>query len=54
MRHLLAIARETGLKELTAEVLAENVAMLKVFSKFGFHTRSGGDPQVKHLTLQLA
>ena len=54
MRHLLAIARETGLKELTAEVLAENAAMLKVFSKFGFHTRSGGDPQVKHLTLQLA
>lgn len=54
MRHLLAIARETGLKELTAEVLAENAAMLKVFSGFGFHIRSGGDPQVRHLTLQLA
>jgi RimJ/RimL family protein N-acetyltransferase len=54
MRHLLAIAREAGLKELTAEVLPENAAMLKVFSKFGFRTGSGSDPQVRHLTLQLA
>ena len=53
MRHLLAIAREAGLKELTAEVLPENAAMLKVFSKFGFRTGSGSDPQVRHLTLQL-
>jgi len=54
MRHLLAIARNSGLKELTAEVLPENVAMLKVFSDFGFHSRAGGDPQVRHLVLQLA
>jgi RimJ/RimL family protein N-acetyltransferase len=54
MRHLLAIARDAGLKELTAEVLPENAAMLKVFSGFGFRSRAGGDPQVRHLSLQLA
>jgi RimJ/RimL family protein N-acetyltransferase len=53
MRHLLAIARDAGLKELTAEVLPENAAMLKVFSGFGFRARSGGDSQVRHLVLQL-
>jgi RimJ/RimL family protein N-acetyltransferase len=54
MRHLLAIARDAGLKELTAEVLPENAPMLKVFSRFGFRAGSGSDPQVRHLTLQLA
>lgn len=54
MRHLLAIAREEGLKELTAEVLPGNAAMLKVFGGFGFRSRAGGDPQVRHLALQLA
>jgi RimJ/RimL family protein N-acetyltransferase len=54
MRHLLAIARNAGLKELSAEVLPENTAMLKVFSGFGFHAGPGGDPQVRHLALQLA
>jgi RimJ/RimL family protein N-acetyltransferase len=53
MRHLLAIARDAGLKELTAEVLPENAAMLKVFNGFGFLARAGGDPQVRHLSLQL-
>jgi RimJ/RimL family protein N-acetyltransferase len=54
MRHLLSIARDAGLKELTAEVLPENSAMLKVFGGFGFRAQSGGDPQVRHLVLQLA
>ena len=36
MRHLAHLARDAGLKELIAEVLPENTAMLKVFSKFGF------------------
>jgi RimJ/RimL family protein N-acetyltransferase len=54
MRHLLAIARDAGLQELTAEVLPENAAMLKVFSGFGFRSRAGSDPQVRHLALQLA
>jgi RimJ/RimL family protein N-acetyltransferase len=36
MRHLAVIAGKAGLKELIAEVLPENAAMRKVFSKFGF------------------
>ncbi len=36
MRHLIKIASDAGLKELTAEVLPENAAMIKVFRKFGF------------------
>ena len=36
MRHLALLARDAGLKELVAEVLPENTAMLKLFKKFGF------------------
>ncbi len=53
MRHLAVIARKAGLKELIAEVLPENAAMRKVFSKFGFEARRGPDPQVIHLVLTL-
>src|SRR6266480_7983630 len=35
MHHLAILARDAGLKELIAEVLPENTAMLKVFRKFG-------------------
>ena len=54
MRHLAALARDAGLKELVAEVLPENTAMLKVFKKFGFRPSSKREPQVVHLALQLA
>ena len=53
MRHLAVLARDAGLKELVAEVLPENTAMLKLFKKFGFQRGSKGSPQVVHLTLQL-
>ena len=53
MRHLAVLARNAGLKELVAEVLPENTAMLKLFKKFGFRTDTKGSPQVVHLTLQL-
>jgi ribosomal protein S18 acetylase RimI-like enzyme len=53
MRHLAILARAAGLKELVAEVLPENSAMLKLFRKFGFKTASKGSPQVIHLALQL-
>ena len=53
MRHLAAIARKAGLKELIAEVLPENTAMRKVFGKFGFQVKRGGDPTVVHLVLAL-
>ena len=53
MRHLAALARDAGLKELIAEVLPENTAMLRVLRKFGFLPGSRRDPQVVHLTLKL-
>jgi RimJ/RimL family protein N-acetyltransferase len=54
MRHLIKIANEAGLKELTAEVLPENKAMMKVFGKFGFSLAPSQDPQIRHLVLKFA
>jgi hypothetical protein len=34
--------------------LPENTAMLRVFSKFGFRPGPKREPQVIHLTMQLA
>jgi RimJ/RimL family protein N-acetyltransferase len=53
MRHLAGLARQAGLTELVAEVLPENSAMRKIFSKFGFQPSSGTSPQVIHLVLRL-
>ena len=53
MRHLAGIARDAGLTELIAEVLPENTAMRKVFSKFGFQPAPSREPQVIHLVMQL-
>lgn len=53
MRHLAALARDAGLKELIADVLPENTAMLKVFRKFGLVPGSQRAPQVVHLMLKL-
>jgi RimJ/RimL family protein N-acetyltransferase len=52
-RHLAGLARAAGLKELAAEVLAENTAMLRVLGQCGFKVSHGADPQVVHLTLPL-
>lgn len=54
MRHLVGIAREAGVQELTAEVLPENAGMLKVFRKFGFKPAPRRDPHTVHLALKLA
>jgi GNAT superfamily N-acetyltransferase len=54
MRHLVGIARDAGLHELTAEVLPENAAMLKVFGKFGFKPATRHDPRTVHLSLTLS
>jgi len=53
MRHLVAIGRDAGLKELTAEVLPENAAMLKVFTAFGFRSGAGSDPQLRHMVMHI-
>jgi ribosomal protein S18 acetylase RimI-like enzyme len=36
LKHLVTIARESGVRKLIAEVLPENTAMLATFRKFGF------------------
>jgi RimJ/RimL family protein N-acetyltransferase len=53
MHHLIILARTAGLKQLVADVLPENAAMRKIFSKFGFHKRGGGDPRIICLVLPL-
>jgi RimJ/RimL family protein N-acetyltransferase len=53
MRHLAAIARDAGLKELIAEVLPENTAMLNVFKKSGLQPTTKREAGIMHVTLQL-
>jgi len=53
MHHLAAIARESGLKELIAEVLPDNVPMLKVFEKSGLRLSTTREARVVHVALQL-
>lgn len=53
-RHLITLAREAGLSELTAEVLPENTAMRQVFNRLGFTTVARRDPDTIHLILNLA
>ncbi len=54
MRHLSVIAREAGLRELTAEVLPDNLPMLKVFEKSGLRPSTKREPQVVHVALHLS
>lgn len=54
MRHLAVLAREAEVKELIAEVLPDNTAMLKLLENFGFLPGSRRDPSVLHLSLRLA
>jgi RimJ/RimL family protein N-acetyltransferase len=53
IRQLTILARDAGLKELIAEVLSENTAMLTLFKKFGFKIGPRQDPQIIHLVMQL-
>ncbi len=54
VQHLACIARGAGLTELIADVLPENTAMRKVFSKFGFQPAPKREPQVIHLVMKLS
>jgi RimJ/RimL family protein N-acetyltransferase len=54
MHHLAAIARSAGLKQLVAEVLPDNIPMLKVFEKSGLPISIKREPQVVHVSLQLS
>ena len=52
-KHLIVLAREAGLRELTAEVLPENSAMRRVFDRLGFRRTASLDPRTVHLALAL-
>ena len=55
LRHLIGIARSAGLNTLIAEVLSENMQMLKVFEKSGLPVQTSRDhPEVVHVTMQLS
>ena len=54
LRHLVGIARSAGLDTLIAEVLTENLQMLKVFERSGLPVQTTKDhPEVIHVTMQL-
>jgi len=53
MRHLAAIAREAGLRQLVAEVLPENIPMLRAFEKSGLPLTTKRDAGVVHVRLDL-
>ena len=53
MRHLAALARDAGLKELIAEVLPDNIAMLKMFEKSGLGVKTKREAGVVHVALPL-
>jgi RimJ/RimL family protein N-acetyltransferase len=54
MRHLAALARTAGLRQLVAEVLPDNASMLKVFEKSGCRVSTRREAQVVHVTLDLS
>ena len=54
LRQLATLACDAGLKEFTAEVLPENIPMLKVFEKSGLKPSVRRESGVVHVTLQLS
>jgi len=53
MEHLIAIARQQGLRQFVAEVLNENTPMLAVFRKSGLPMTTHREAGVVHATLAL-
>ncbi len=53
LRHLAILARNAGLKEFTAEVLPENIPMLKTFEKSGLKMSRKRESGTVHVALQL-
>jgi RimJ/RimL family protein N-acetyltransferase len=54
MKHMLAFAKDKGLKTVRGQVLSENVTMLAMCAELGFHLASDmRDPGVKTVTLPV-
>src|SRR5882724_5769876 len=54
INHLITIARAAGLEMFVAEVLLENVPMLKVFERCGLAMTTRSERGVVHITLALS
>ncbi len=54
VRHLAAIGREAGLRELVAEVLSDNLPMLRVFERSGLAMSTTREGPVVHVTLRYS
>ena len=54
LRHLAILARSASIEVLTAEVLAENAGMLKVFDGSGLRVAKARDADVVHVSLRLS
>ena len=54
MRHLVAIARAAGLKRFIAEVLAENLPMLRLFEQSGLAISTKREAELRNVTLELS
>ena len=54
LRHLIDIAREHGMRKLTAEVRSDNASMRRVFAKSDFKPARSDDPRTVRLALDLA
>jgi RimJ/RimL family protein N-acetyltransferase len=53
LRHLAAIARTGDVRQFTAEVLAENTPMLRVFDRSGLRVRTSTESGVIHVEVDL-
>jgi RimJ/RimL family protein N-acetyltransferase len=53
LRHLVVLARAAGIGEFIAEVLPDNIAMLKVLERSGLTQQRTRESGVVHVTLQL-
>jgi GNAT superfamily N-acetyltransferase len=53
LRHLAILARNAGLKEFAAEVLPENIPMLKTFEKSGLKMSTKREAGTVHVALEL-
>ena len=53
MKHMIAYAKEHGLKTVQGQVLAENSTMLSMCAELGFHVANDAERGVKHVTLPL-
>ena len=52
MRHLVAIGRKAGLRELVAEVLSDNLSMLRVFERSGLAMITRREGPIVHVALR--